>query len=168
SCQVQNRTQTWLDLDLTAAGSTRTLFRETTKAWVDPTNEEGPRWLKDGSFLWLSERTGWAHVFHYSADGALLKQVTDGAWEVRTLHGVDESRGWIYFSGTEHSPIGGDVYRQKIDGSGVERLSRADGTHAATFSPAFGFYIDSWSDATTPTKVSLHKSDGGEVGAIDD
>jgi dipeptidyl-peptidase 4 len=167
-CQVQNRTQTWLDLDVAAAGSTRTLFRETTKTWVDVTNGDGPRWLKDGSFLWLSERTGWKHVFHYGPDGTLLKQVTDGPWEVRTLHGVDESRGWIYFSGTEHSPIGGDVYRQKIDGGGLERLSRTEGTHAAVFSPALGFYIDSWSDATTPTKVTLHKSDGANVRTIDD
>ena len=76
--------------------------------------------------------------------------MTSGKWELRTLHGVDESGGWIYFSGTERSPIGGDVYRIKLDGTGLQRLSTADGTHSAEFSPSFGFYVDTWSDVTTP------------------
>ena len=46
----------------------------------------------------------------------LAGQVTSGPWEVRTLYGVDETDGCIYFSGTERSAIGGDVYRVKLDG----------------------------------------------------
>ena len=166
---VQNRTQTWLDLDAAdlEAGTTRTILRETSRTWVDRPDDD-PIWLKDGSFLWLSERTGFQHIYHYAADGRILKQVTDGRWEVRALHGVDEASGWIYFSGTERSPIGGDVYRIRIDGSNLQRLSKADGTHTATFSPAFGYYIDAWSDATTPTEVRLYKNDGSELRTIDE
>ena len=112
-----------------------------------------PSWLKDGSFLWLSDRSGWRHLYHYAPDGTLIKQVTSGKWEMRTLHGVDESGGWVYFSGTERSPIGGDVYRIKLDGSGLRRLSTADGTHSAEFSPSFGFYVDTWSNVTTPPQT---------------
>ena len=43
------------------------LFREESKAWVGVTDE--PKWLRDGSFLWISERSGWKHVYHYSTDG---------------------------------------------------------------------------------------------------
>src|SRR5882672_8278746 len=52
--QVQNREQTWLDLNTADAGggAPKTLFRETTKAWVEPNGN--PVWLKDGSFLWSS------------------------------------------------------------------------------------------------------------------
>ncbi len=56
---VQDREQTWLDLAIAEAttGKARRLLRETTKAWV---NENGPPvWLRDGSFLWLSERSGY-------------------------------------------------------------------------------------------------------------
>ena len=42
-----------------------------------------PVWLKDGSFLWLSERSGFKHLYHYGADGALIEQLTNGQWEVR-------------------------------------------------------------------------------------
>ena len=57
------------------------LFRETTKAWVEDLGE--PRFLKDGSFLIQSERSGWKHLYHYGADGKLIRPVTKGEWEVR-------------------------------------------------------------------------------------
>ena len=70
---VQNRQQTWLDFNLAdaATGSAQTLFRETTKAWVERWQDSSADalWLKDGSFLWLSERSGWRHFYHYTADG---------------------------------------------------------------------------------------------------
>jgi dipeptidyl-peptidase-4 len=164
--QVQDREQTWLDLDFasTADGRARTVFRETSKAWVD--NPGSPRWLSDGTFLWSSERTGFRHVYHYGADGTLIGQVTDGRWEARTVHGIDE-HGWVYLSGTERSPIGGDVYRVHLDGSGFQRLSSAPGTHTASFNPSFSYYIDTWSNAVTPPQVRLHRADGTEVRVID-
>ena len=120
------------------AATTTTLFRETSTYWINSEDTTTPTWLADGSFLWLSGRSGFTHAYHYTADGTLLKQVTNGKWELRTLHGVDEKGGWIYFSGTERSPIGSDVYRIRLDGSGFERLSKAAGTHHAEFSPGFG------------------------------
>jgi dipeptidyl-peptidase-4 len=165
--QVQNREQTWLDLNTGAAngGAARTLFRETTKAWVN--NTGSPVWLKDGSFLWLSERTGFQHIFHYSHDGVLAGQVTSGQWEVRTLYGVDETAGFIYFAGTERSAIGGDVYRIKLDGSALTRLSEAPGTYSASFNPSFTEYVGTWSDINTPTQTRLYKTDGTELRVID-
>ena len=57
------------------------IFRDSTKAWIE---SNGPiHWLADGSFLWLSERDGWKHLYHYSGDGTLLAQLTSGNWEIR-------------------------------------------------------------------------------------
>lgn len=166
--QLQDREQTWLDLNLgdAASGATQTLFRETTKAWVER-KDSTPLWLKDGTFLWLSERSGWDHLYHYRADGTLMRQVTNGRWEVRTLHGVDEAGSWIYFGGTERSHVGGDLYRVKLDGSGLTRLSQAPGTHGANFNPSHTLYIGTWSDITTPTQTRLHRADGSEVRVIE-
>jgi dipeptidyl-peptidase 4 len=165
---VQNREQTWLDLAIAAraSGQPRRVLRETTKAWV---NELGrPTWLKDGSFLWFSERSGWKHLYHYKQDGTLVRQVTSGAWEARDLHGVDEAGGWIYFSGTERSHIGLDVYRIRLDGTSLTRLSQTPGTHAATFNPSWTYYFDRWSDHSTPPQLRLHKADGVEVRVLAD
>jgi dipeptidyl-peptidase 4 len=167
-CQVQDREQTWLELLAVAPadGKPKTVLREQGKAWVE--RAENVKWLKDGSFLWPSERTGWQHLYRYKADGTLVGALTSGPWEVRTVHGVDEGTGWVYFSGTERSPIGGDVYRARLDGSARTRLSSAPGTHTATFNPSFTLYVDSWSDAQTPTQVRLHRADGSLARVIDE
>jgi dipeptidyl-peptidase-4 len=167
--QAQNREQTYLDLNAADAstGKTARLFRETTKAWVEPA-DDNPRWLKDGSFLWRSERDGWLHLYHYSADGRLVKRLTEGRWEVRFLDAVDEQSGVVYFRGTEHSHIAEQVYRVNLDGSGLKRLSQTEGTHKASFSPNARYFVDFWSDVNTPTQVRLYNSDGTPVRAIDE
>jgi dipeptidyl-peptidase-4 len=143
----------------------KTLLRETTKAWVDVNGQ--PVWLKDGSFLWLSERTGFKHLYQYSADGKQIRQITNGPWEVRTLHGIDAANEWIYFSGTERSVLGTDVYRVHLDGSGLKRLSEAPGQHNANFNPSLTAYLDTFSDVSTPPSTSLHRGDGTRVRVVD-
>jgi dipeptidyl-peptidase-4 len=165
--QVTDREQTWLDLNLADAGTgrARRLLRETTKAWV---NENGnPVWLKDGSFLWLSERSGFKHVYHYGGDGTLRRQITNGRWEIRTLYGVDEQNSWVYFSAPERSALDTDLYRIRLDASGMMRLSQPAGTHRATFDPSFTHYIGVWNNITTPSQVRLHRADGSEVRVIE-
>jgi len=156
--QVQNREQTWLDLISASPsdGKGQTLIHETTIAWVDPI--DNPEWLDDGSFLWQSERSGFRHLYHYKSDGTLDRQVTTGDWEVRNLHGAGKT--YIYFSGSERSVRDLDVYRVKLDGSGLERLSTDAGTHMVKFNPSMTRYIDRWSDIRTPEQVRAYSSDG--------
>jgi dipeptidyl-peptidase 4 len=166
--QIQNREQTWLDLnaaDVRGGAAPKTLFRDTTKAWVDPTGN--PVWLKDGSFLWLSERTGFKHLYHYAADGKLIAQLTNGPWEVRTLHGIAASGDWIYFSGTERSVLGSDLYRLHLDGSGLKRLTESPGQHNANFNPSMTAYLDTFSDVATPPSTALYRADGTRIRVVD-
>ncbi len=164
--QVQDREQTWLDLVSASPskGTSTRLFRETTKAWVDPLGN--PVWLEDGSFLWQSERTGWRHLYHYKDDGTLIRQVTDGEWEVRDLHGADAT--YVYVSGTERSVRDHDVYRVKLDGTALQRLSDKAGNHAATFNPSMRRYVDRWNDVTTPDQVRVYASDGKLARVVDE
>jgi dipeptidyl-peptidase-4 len=167
--QAQNREQTYLDLNAadTSTGKVTRLFRDTTKAWVEPV-DDNPRWLKDGSFLWRSERDGWLQLYHYAADGKLIKRVTEGPWEVRNLDVVDESAGVVYFRGTEHSHIAEQVYRIGLDGSGLKRISQTEGNHRAIFSPTGRYFVDYWSDINTPTQTRLYNADGSLVRVIDE
>ena len=160
--QVQNREQTWLDLNVASStGVVRHLLRETTPAWVDVIGS--PTWLKDGSFLWLSDRTGWRHIYHVGPDGVLKRALTSGDWAVRSLHGVDPAGGSAYFSASQRSSAGRDVYRVKLDGTAPERLSTAAGSHTPRWNAGFTRYLDFWSDVSTPTQVRLHRGDGSEV-----
>jgi dipeptidyl-peptidase-4 len=129
---------------------------------------ELPSWLKDGSFLWESERTGWKHLYHYTADGKLMGPVTSGDWEIRKFFGVDEANGYVYFSSDEFSEIGSQTYRSKLDGTGRTRITQGEGTHNINFNPQFSLFIDSWSDANTPTQVRLYGADAALVRVVDE
>ncbi len=166
--QAQNREQTFLDLNFAdpGDGKSNTIVHETSKAWVGI--NDNPNFLKDGSFLWQSERSGWDHFYHYSADGKLLQQITDGRWEVSSFEGLDEDKGFLYFTGTEHSPIAPQAYRVKLDGTGLTRVTTGEGSHRVAVSPNSNLFIDNWSDVNTPAQTRLYDADGKLVRVIDE
>ncbi len=151
---VQNREQTWLDFLTWPDPIDRPvkLFRETTKAWVEDLGE--PKWLKDGSFLIQSERTGWKHVYHYDAKGKLLAQVTKGEWEARTVPRIDEKDGWVYVTGTKDGHFRNHLYRAKLDGSMIERLTPEGGTHTVTVAPSGPLFVNRASATGSPGTAS--------------
>jgi dipeptidyl aminopeptidase/acylaminoacyl peptidase len=164
---VQDRTQTWLDVCTAPAegGRPRRLLHETTRTWVD---DPGPlHFLKDGSFLLFSERSGWKHLYHVAPDGALRGAVTSGEWEARTLHGVDEQAGFVYFSGTRDSPTTLNLYRVKLDGTGLERLTQGAGSHRVSLDPTWSQFIDWHGSPEQPTQVRLYRTDGTLVRTLD-
>jgi dipeptidyl-peptidase-4 len=170
--QTENRPQTRLDLyfvDRTSGKPTRVLS-ESDAGWVNTHELEFVE--KGQGFLWSSERDGYTHLYRYRADGTLLNPLTKGPWSVRGPGGftdapvgaiiaVDETRGLVYFTALEKSPVERHLYRVRLDGSGMERLSREDGVHRPTFSPDHRFYLDAHSSHAALPSVSLHDADGG-------
>jgi dipeptidyl-peptidase 4 len=166
--QAQNREQTYLDLNSADAkdGKSNTIVKETSKAWVEAI--DNPHWLNDGSFLWESERNGWRHLYHYGQDGRLIRQVTDGKWEVRSFEGVDEDKKVVFITATEHSHIAPQAYKIKLDGSGLTQLTTSEGAHTADFNPRLTLFIDRWSDVNTPTQTRLYDINGKLVRVIEE
>jgi dipeptidyl-peptidase 4 len=164
---IQDRAQTWLDFCTASArgGQPRRLFRETTRAWVEDPGP--PTFLGDGSFLWSSERSGWKHIYHYNSAGKLIRPITSGEWEARTLHHVDEASGWVYVSGTRDSHIAVNLYRVKLDGSRLERLTGQPGDHRVGIGPKADLFIDWWSNHETPTQVRLYAMNKSLVRTLD-
>ena len=164
---VQDRAQTWLDISTASkdGGAPKRLLRETTKAWVEPPDTLS--FLADGSFLLSSERTGWKHLYLYDKDAKLKRTVTSGDWEARKVHCVAERDGWVYFTGTRDSHIAENLYRAKLDGSVIQRLTKSTGQHEVSTSPTGKYYIDRWSNASTPTRVALYAGDGTKVRTLD-
>jgi dipeptidyl-peptidase-4 len=119
--------------------------------------------LNDGSFLWLSERSGWRHLYHYAPDGRLIGQVSNGNWEIRDTFGVDPSEMWFYFAATASGPLGLDLYRIRLNGAELQRLSAADGKHRSFLNPSRTLFLDSYSDVNTPPRVQLHRTDSRDA-----
>ncbi len=169
--QTENRLQTRLDLYFVdrASGKPTRVLTETDAAWV---NTQDLKFIEGGRrFLWTSDRDGYTHVYRYALDGTLEDPVTKGPWSVRGPGGftsaprgaivaVDEARGFVYFTALEKSPIERHLYRVRLDGSGMERLSREDGVRSVTFSPDHRFYLEGHSSHATLPSLSLRDADG--------
>jgi dipeptidyl aminopeptidase/acylaminoacyl peptidase len=164
---VQDRTQTWLDLCTAPidGGPVQKLLRNTTQAYVEDPGE--PRFLNDGSFLLTSEKTGYRHFYHHASDGKLINAVTSGPWEVRSLVHVDEDKGLLYFMGMQDDPIGANLYRVKLDGKDLQRLTLSPGEHRIVFSPKANYFVDFHSNPTTPVQARLYRTNGALVRTLD-
>jgi dipeptidyl-peptidase-4 len=168
--QTTNRPQDRLDILLVNrdGSGTRRLFTDLDAAWV---NQKEIQFLPRGGMLVSSERDGWTHLYRHDAGGSLVGAVTKGAWSVRGPSAfyaaplgsawVDAAGGWIYFTAMEKSPIERHLYRIKLDGSGMTRLTKEDGIHRISFSPNRRFYLDAHSSHAVPPSLTLRDAKGG-------
>lgn len=159
---AQNRIQTSLEVVQSSAadGSSRRLLRDQTGAWVD--NPGGLTFLRDGRFLFFSERTGWKHLYLVSADGSQLEPVTHGDWEVRSLLAVSADESFALVAGTRDSPIAENIYRISLQPAApdITRLTPEDGHHTADVSRHGGLLVDNWSSLQQPTSSVLRDAQG--------
>jgi dipeptidyl-peptidase 4 len=150
-----NRRQQVLDLYEADAltGKTRLLFTEKDNYWINLSNDL--HFLRDGSFLWSSERSGFRHLYHYDAQGRHVTELTHGHWEVTRLDGIDETRQRVYFTATEASPVERQLYAVKLDGTAFTRLTHAAGTHEICFAPDGVRFADIYSNRRMPPQLSI-------------
>ena len=164
--QRQSRDQKKLELIETTLtnGTPRTLVTETSTTWVPLHNDL--RFLKDGRFLWSSERSGFEHLYIASEDGSTLTALTQGEWVVDSLLAIDEAAGLAYVSGTRDGATEAHVYAVPLSGGEPRRLTQAPGMHAATFARNASVFVDSWSSDTTLPQIELFKADGTKLATL--
>ncbi len=163
SVQYMNRHQNELDLWFinTEEMSSNLVLAEKDKAYIDVTFNL--TFLEDNSFIWTSEKDGYNHIYHYSKNGDLINQVTNGNWEVTNYYGFNEKANTIYYQSTENGSINRDVYAIKLNGKNKERLTKVEGTNSASFSADFTYFINTHSSATTPPEYTLHNAKSGDL-----
>lgn len=161
SAQVLNRHQDNLDLLFIDgnSGAAKVVLNEKDKAYVDVT--DNLMFLKDNSFIWTSEKDGFNHIYLYDKTGKLKNQVTKGNWEVTNYYGFDEKTNTVFYQSVENGSINRDVYSINLNGKNKMRLSKTTGTNAATFSPNFQYFINTFSSATQPTTYTLNEAKTG-------
>jgi len=197
SIQRMNRHQSHLDLLIADvnSGKVTVVLTEKQSTYIDVRDDL--TFLSDNkSFIWTSDQDGYNHVYHYHLNGKLIKQITSGDWDVRSYLGYDEQTGKIFYIGSENyrasmkaatSHKGGNykvsgtklkpplanalvknLYSVGIKGGKKTMLSTQSGGNRATFSKGFKYYINTHTDANTPSYVTLHKANGTEIRVLED
>ncbi|MFD1185488.1 S9 family peptidase [Pontibacter rugosus] len=164
SIQKMNRLQNTLEIlhANVSTGKTNVVLKETDKAYIDITDDL--TYLKDGkNFIHSSEKDGYNHLYLYNMNGKLVRQITDGNWEVSEYVGYDEKNDRLYYMSTEVSPLDRHLYSISSKGKKKQRLTDKEGTHRVNMSNDFKYYLDYYSAANTVPTVSLHTAKDGKL-----
>jgi len=164
-----NRNQNRLDMLMTNPKSllTKLCLREEDKYYVDYENIDHIRFSSDNlSFIGVSEKDGYRHVYLYGINGVVKAQLTKGKWDVTDVYGFDEKKQVLYYQSAEVSPMQRDVYA--IDTKGKKtRLTDGKGTHNASFNSTFTYFVDNASSAETPNIYTLRTNTGTAVKVLE-
>jgi dipeptidyl-peptidase-4 len=133
------------------------ILTETDTAFLDL--HDNIRWL-DGEkyFTWTSERDGWKHLYRVSRDGKEIKPITNGDFDVVNINCIDPAGGYVYYIASPDSFTERYLYRSRLDGTGTaERVTPANtpGHHSYQMSADAKWAIHTYSNATTPNRISL-------------
>ena len=159
--RVQNRME--LLSVAVASGKASRILEESDRYWVNLPDD--PVFVNGGKqFLTLSERDGFRHLYLYSNDGTQVRQLTKGPWEVTGIAGVDEAVGRVYFTSSETSPLERQLYSIQLTGADKHQLSAGSGTHSIAMGPGARFYLDTFSNVSSPPRTTLYSGEGRELG----
>ena len=118
-------------------------------------------------FVLLSERDGYQHMYLYTIGGQLVRQLTSGEYEVTAYYGTDATGKNFYYASNEGSPL--EQYIYKVDATGKKtKLSTEKGYNTAVFSNGCQYYLNRYSNLTTPPVYTLCNASGKVLKTVED
>lgn len=157
------RLQNTIDLYAVSAadGGKRHVYNETYKTWLNWF--DGVVFTDKGLYMAREFETGWQQIYFLSYDGTEFRRLTDGPnWNVAIVR-VDEKKGDIYYTAKRDAVAKQALY--KVDRKGVV-TALTDPAYNATgvsFSPDGKYFVASYSNFTTPTKIALFPASGKKI-----
>lgn len=151
------------------SGDTRLIYTEKNKRYIETDFLDNLQFLPDDkSFVILSEQDGYKHLYLYDNSGVKVKQLTSGKFDVIKYYGYDSVNKTFYYQAAAVSPLQREVYGVSLDPKKkipltTVMLSTKSGTNNADFSNGFKFYINQYSNLTTPLLVTLHDISGKQI-----
>ena len=151
------------------SGDTRLVYTERNKRYIETDFLDYLEFMPDGkSFVILSEQDGFKHLYLYDTGGVKIRQLTTGKFDVIKFYGFDPATKMFYYQAAAVSPMQREVYGVSIDQKKKVQLSTLKGTNDADFSTGFKYYINQYSNLTTPLLVTLHEISGKQLRVLED
>jgi dipeptidyl aminopeptidase/acylaminoacyl peptidase len=115
-------------------------------------------WLKnDREVYFVSEKSGYAHLWAVAVDRGEPRPLTNGNWEVT---GVAQSRdkSKFYLTASADGPYDQYLYEMPGEGGPLTRISKAPGKHVATLSPDEHWIADIYSYTNKPPDLYVQEN----------
>jgi dipeptidyl-peptidase-4 len=166
--QRESRDQKALDLIRIDArtGKATPLLTDQSDLWINLNDDLKP--LKDGSFVFSSERSGYRHLYHWT--NGRIAPLTSGRWVVSKLVGVDEANGQLYFTANRERSIDNGLYRLDYRRAGAKPLllTRSDTTNGVVMDKTGHLAIITTSYPGQPSQVWLADGNGKRLAWVEE
>lgn len=154
-----------------ATGASRVIASQTSTAWVELTYDF--KALKDGNFIWSSEESGWNHLYLYNKDGRRLRAVTRGDYPVKSLNGVNQETGEVFFTASmrdgKELPIEQQLFKASLKRTVTpSEITPRGGWWSASVNGTGTAYVGNYSDLNTPSQSALYRINGERVRWIEE
>lgn len=147
-----------------ATGQVKSILTETSKPYINDILMQF-KVANEGNdiFVW-SDRTGWGHIYHYSANGKLLNAVTSGNWTAGRILKIDDAKKVLYLEGygkeKNINPNYTLAYKVGFNGKRMQLLTPENATHHVFISPSGNLLVDNFSRVDTVPQVAVRSTDG--------
>ena len=163
---VDNKDRWIATVDLQAA-RLKPLHRLTDNAWVNYDNNEFG-WLPDNRTLWyLSEESGYSHLYTQSAEGGPARALTSGKWEASDVRWSHDGR-MAYVMCNRETPGDYEVCAVDPKNGTVREVTSLDGVERFTLSPDEKKLLVHWSSSYTPVQLATVPTSGGAATKLTD
>lgn len=121
--------------------------------------------ITDQHILLPSDRDGYMHLYLYSVNGQLQKQLTSGQFDVTEVYGFDEATQTAYYQAASKSAMNREVCATNVKGK-TTVLTQKTGWNSAIFSTNCKYFVNSWSDANTPPVYTIFDNSGKQTATL--
>ncbi|MBN2480501.1 MAG: DPP IV N-terminal domain-containing protein [Bacteroidales bacterium] len=143
-----------------------TIFEEKDPMYVNPLHPIVFVPGKPDQFLWQSRKDGYNHLYLYHLNGTMLKQVTNGKWEVLTFYGFSQSGGEVFFIANKDGVLNEMLYRATLSGEDVHVVTPEPGVHEVMLNTTGDLIIDRFSSTTVPNTIQIRNGNGKLVNLV--
>lgn len=160
-----HRTLSWYLYDLDRDRSTL-LWREESDTWVNLPDD--PTVLRTGEVLTTTEQDGYRHLWLFSVDGGLGRQITHGAFVISAVVSLDEAARVAYVMATRESPLERHLYAVSLDTGHMHQMTVGAGVHSVAMSPDHRHWVDQHSALEHAPVTRVRDREGGLVATLHD
>ncbi|HKO01487.1 MAG TPA: DPP IV N-terminal domain-containing protein, partial [Thermoanaerobaculia bacterium] len=151
--RAEDNKERWLLALDAATAKTRIVVTMHDPAWVNNSRATEVGWLRDNATVWyLSEASGWSHLYTVPWTGGGARQLTDGKWEVTSATLANDGKSFLLTT-SEPSLYEHQLYRLPVAGGARARLTKEPGMHQAVVSPDGTAIADVYSYSNKPPEL---------------
>lgn len=119
------------------------------------------------TFILPSERDGFMNLYLYNTNGSLVRQLTKNNYPVTNYYGANASNTSFFYSATGGNPT--EQYIYKVDQAcKITKLTENKGFNSAVFSKGCNYFVNNYSDISTPNLYSIYSASGKQLKVIED